>query len=315
VFDVADVVVHLACGFQPARDTRYLTRLGVGGTSAVLQAAHSSGIGHLIHMSSVGTYAAGSYGARVNESWPTTGIASSPYSRDKSAAEAVLDEYEQRLGSAAIPIARMRPGFILQRVAASGLMRYGLPGYVPMWLIPRLPVLPLDKHLCIPLIHADDVADAITRVIDRRAAGPFNLAAEPPVGRDDVAAALGAHPVHVPSGVLRALVDLTWRARLQHIDRGWLDLAFTAAGLLTCPQRARLDAEMDLEGRPGRPRGWRRASRARRQPTSAATLDARPAAPRCDRGPDFVAPAAMSAHPSLWHPRIGVPSGGVRRDR
>jgi UDP-glucose 4-epimerase len=117
VFDVADVVVHLAWGFQPARDTRYLTRLGVGGTSAVLQAAHSSGIGHLIHMSSVGTYAAGSYGARVNESWPTTGIASSPYSRDKSAAEAVLDEYEQRLGSAAIPIARMRPGFILQRVA------------------------------------------------------------------------------------------------------------------------------------------------------------------------------------------------------
>ena len=36
VFDGADVVVHLAWGFQPTRDTRYLTRLGVGGTSAVL---------------------------------------------------------------------------------------------------------------------------------------------------------------------------------------------------------------------------------------------------------------------------------------
>jgi nucleoside-diphosphate-sugar epimerase len=237
VFDGADAVVHLAWGFQPTRDTQYLTRLGVGGTSAVLQAAHGSGIGQLIHMSSVGTYAAGSYGARVSESWPTTGIASSPYSRDKSAAEAILDEYEQRLGSAAIPIARMRPGFILQRVAASGLMRYGLPGYVPMRLIPRLPILPLDKHLCIPLIHADDVADAIVRVIERRAAGPFNLAAEPSVGRDDVAAALGAHPVHIPAGVLGAVVDLTWRARLQHIDRGWLDLAFTVP-LLDC-SRAR----------------------------------------------------------------------------
>ena len=237
MFDGADAVVHLAWGFQPTRDTQYLTRLGVGGTSAVLQAAHSSGVGHLIHMSSVGTYAAGSYGAHVDESWPTTGIASSPYSRDKSAAEAVLDEYEQRLGSAAIPIARMRPGFILQRVAASGLMRYGLPGYVPMRLIPRLPVLPLDRNLCIPLIHADDVADAIARVIERRAAGPFNLAAEPSVGRDDVAAALGAHPVHIPSGVLGALVELTWRARLQPIDRGWLDLAFTVP-LLNC-SRAR----------------------------------------------------------------------------
>jgi UDP-glucose 4-epimerase len=243
VFDGADVVVHLAWGFQPTRDTRYLTRLGVGGTSAVLQAAHAASVGHLVHMSSVGTYAAGSYGMRVDESWPTTGIQSSPYSRDKSAAEVILDEYEQRLGNAAIPIARMRPGFILQRAAASGLMRYALPGYVPMQLVPWLPLLPLDRRLCIPLVHADDVAEAISRVIEKRAAGPFNLAAEPPIGRDDVAAALRARPVHIPTGVLGALVELSWRARLQHIDRGWLDLAFTVP-LLDC-SRARGELSWD----------------------------------------------------------------------
>ncbi|GLP78359.1 nucleoside-diphosphate sugar epimerase [Mycobacterium antarcticum] len=237
VFEGADVVVHLAWGFQPTRDTDYLTRLGVGGTSAVLQAAHTSSVGQLIHMSSVGTYAAGRYGERVDESWPTTGIGTSPYSRDKSTAEGILDEYEGRLGSAAIPIARMRPGFILQRDAASGLMRYGLPGYVPMRLVPWLPVLPLDRNLCIPLIHADDVASAIVLAIEARASGPFNLAAEPPMDRDDVAAVMGARAVHVPSGVLGALVDLTWRARLQHIDRGWLDLAFSVP-LLNC-SRAR----------------------------------------------------------------------------
>jgi UDP-glucose 4-epimerase len=237
VFEGADAVVHLAWGFQPTRDTQYLTQLGVGGTAAVLQAAHASGVGQLVHMSSVGTYAPGSYGKRANETWPTTGIESSPYSRDKSAAEALLDEYEQRLGSAAIPVARMRPGFILQRAAASGLMRYGLPEYVPMQMIPLLPLLPLDRRLCIPLVHADDVAEAITRVIEKRATGPFNIAAEPPIGRDDVAAALGARPIHIPSGVLGALVDLSWRARLQHIDRGWLDLAFSVP-LLDC-SRAR----------------------------------------------------------------------------
>ena len=59
IFDGADAVVHLAWGFQPTRDTGYLTELGVGGTSAVLQAAHSAGVGHLVHMSSVGTYAPG----------------------------------------------------------------------------------------------------------------------------------------------------------------------------------------------------------------------------------------------------------------
>ena len=241
VFDGADVVVHLAWGFQPTHDVDYLNRLGVGGTSAVLQAAHTSGIGQLIHMSSVGTYAGGRYGQRVDESWPTTGIDTSPYSRDKSAAEAILDEYEERLGSAAIPIARMRPGFILQRAAASGLMRYGLPGYVPMQVVPWLPVLPLDRKLRIPLIHADDVASAIVLAVEHRATGPFNLAAEPPMGRDDVAAVLGARAVHVPSGLLGALVDLTWRTRLQHIDRGWLDLAFSVP-LLDC-SRARTQLE------------------------------------------------------------------------
>ncbi|MET0699088.1 MAG: NAD-dependent epimerase/dehydratase family protein [Mycobacterium sp.] len=233
VVEGADVIVHLAWGFQPTRDTAYLTTLGVGGTSAVLQAAQSSSVGQLVHMSSVGTYAPGSYGKPVDESWPTTGIQTSAYSRDKSAAEALLDEYERQLGGDAITIARMRPGFIVQRAAASGLMRYGLPGYVPMQAVPWLPVLPLDRNLCIPLIHADDVADAIVRVIDQRAGGPFNLAAEPPLGRDDVAAALGARPVHIPSRVLGALVDVSWRARLQHIDRGWLDLAF-AVPLLDC---------------------------------------------------------------------------------
>jgi len=118
-------------------------------------------------------------------------------------------------------------------------MRYGLPEYIPMQLVPLLPLLPLDRRLCLPVVHADDVAQAISQVIERRAAGPFNLAAEPPIGRDDVAAVLGARSVHIPSGLLGTLVDLSWRARLQHIDRGWIDLAFTVP-LLDC-SRARTD--------------------------------------------------------------------------
>jgi len=32
----------------------------------------------------------------------------------------------------------------------------------------------------------------------------------------------------VPERILRVAVDLTWRARLQRIDAGWIDLAFAA---------------------------------------------------------------------------------------
>lgn len=233
VFDGADAVVHLAWGFQPTRNTEYLTRLGVGGTSAVLKAAHAAKVGQLLHMSSVGTYAGGRYGQRVDESWPTTGIPSSAYSRDKSAAEEVLDSYEREYGDEGVPITRMRPGFIVQRAAASGLMRYALPGYVPMGIVPLLPVLPIDRKLRIPLIHADDVADAFARAIERRTPGPFNLAAEPPMSREDVTKALHAKPVHVPSGLLGRLVDVSYALRAQPIDRGWLDLAFSVP-LLDC---------------------------------------------------------------------------------
>lgn len=254
----ADAVVHLAWGFQPTRNTEYLTRLGVGGTSAVLQAAHDVSVGHLIHMSSVGTYAAGRYGRRVDESWITSGIPSSPYSRDKSAAEELINDYERDHGddgAEGIRIARMRPGFIVQRAAASGLMRYALPGWMPMLAVPLLPVLPLDRRLCVPLIHADDVATAILRALERRATGAFNLAAEPPITRAEVAQVLGSFQVHVPSRILSTLTDMSWRAGLQPMDRGWLDLAYSVP-LLDCsrarselgwePQWSSVDALADI---------------------------------------------------------------------
>lgn len=240
VFTGAESVVHLAWGFQPTRNTRYLDAVGINGSSAVLSAARTAGVGQLVHMSSVGTYAAGRYGQRVDESWSTAGISTSAYSRAKSAVEAILDDYEHSDDGGTV-ITRMRPGFVLQRDAASGLRRYALPAYIDSAWLRLLPVLPLDRSLTIPVIHADDVADAIVRAVERRAAGPFNLSGEPAVHRDDIANILGAKAIHVPAPVLRALVQLSWRARLQPIDEGWLDMAFTVPLLDTQRARTLLD--------------------------------------------------------------------------
>lgn len=226
VFRGAACVVHLAWGFQPTRNRRYLDAVGVNGSAAVLSAAHNAKVPHLLHMSSVGTYAAGRYGQKVDETFSTAGIPSSAYSRAKSAVEHMLDGYEGH-NPDGVGITRMRPGFILQRDAALGLRRYTLPAYVdPRW-VRWLPLLPLDRSLSVSIVHADDVADACVKAIERRALGPFNLAAEPPVGRDDIAKALRARPIHVASPLLGLLVAASWRARLQPLDRGWLDMAFS----------------------------------------------------------------------------------------
>jgi UDP-glucose 4-epimerase len=95
---------------------------------------------------------------------------------------------------------------------------------VPARAIGLLPVLPLDPALVIPMVHADDVADAISRALTRQAYGAFNLAAEPPIQPHHIGAALGARVVDVPAKVLRALMNASWRAHVQKLDPGWLDL-------------------------------------------------------------------------------------------
>jgi UDP-glucose 4-epimerase len=239
IFRGASCVVHLAWGFQPTRNVQYLDAVAIGGSSAVLDAAHAAKVPHLVHMSSVGAYAPGAYGQKVDESWSTAGVPSSAYSRAKSAVEKILDDYEARHPDG-VGVTRMRPGLIMQGDAATGLRRYTLPAYLDPRLLRWLPVLPLDRRLAVSMVHADDVADACVRAIEGRAFGPFNLAGEPPVRRDDIARVLGARPIHVPSAVLGPLVDASWRARLQPIDRGWLDLAFSLPLLATDRARTEL---------------------------------------------------------------------------
>jgi nucleoside-diphosphate-sugar epimerase len=229
-FRGADAVVHLAWGFQPSHREDYLEELGVGGTRRVVEAATAMGVRHLVHMSSVGAYSPKRDDEPVDESWPTGGVRTSMYSRHKSAAERLLDRAEAH---GDLVVTRMRPGIVGQRSAGSALLRYGLPAVVPRSVLAHVPVLPLDRRLAIPMVHADDVADAVARALEGRVPGAFNLSATPAVTADLIAVALGARLVHVPSAVLRAAVSSSWHARVQPLDPGWIDMAF-AVPLLDC---------------------------------------------------------------------------------
>lgn len=237
-FAGADAVVHLAWGFQPSHDLDFLRELGVGGTTRVLRALRRAEVPQLVHLSSVGAYSPKRDDARVTEEWPTDGVPSSRYSCHKAAAERLLDEHEA--SGAGTTVTRMRPGIVGQRSAASALMRYGLPALVPPKVLDLLPALPLDRGLAIPMVHADDVADAVARAIDRRAGGAFNLAAEPPLTAEAIADVLGARLVHVPSSVLRPVVSASWHLRLHQVDTGWFDLAFALPLLDTTRARTEL---------------------------------------------------------------------------
>jgi len=218
----ADAVVHLAWAIQPSHDRRRLIRTNLLGTAAVIAAAEEAGVPHLVHASSIGAYSVGPKDRTVGEDWPTDGVQTSHYSRDKVAAERLVDAAEQR---GVLPlITRIRPALVVQRRAASELLRYFAPALArPLVRLP-LPVLPLPGRAITQVVHADDVADAVLRILAARAGGAFNLAPEPPLRPEDLAAAFGGRRVPFPATVLRAAAAASWTARLQPVDAGWVDL-------------------------------------------------------------------------------------------
>jgi nucleoside-diphosphate-sugar epimerase len=242
--DGVDAVVHLAWALQPGRQPDDLHRVNVEGTRRVVRAAAAAGVRHVVHMSSIGAYAPGAIGQRVAEDWPTTGVPSAQYSRDKSEAERAVHEIAARHPDMTLTV--VRPTLVLQPDAGSEIGRYflgpllfgaarALPGAVA-----RLLPLPLPR-LALSFVHADDVADAVARMLDRRVPGPFNLAAEPLLDADALARALGTRRVPVPAMALRTALQAAFSARLVPTEPGWVDIATGMPALNTTRARKVLD--------------------------------------------------------------------------
>jgi nucleoside-diphosphate-sugar epimerase len=228
-FDGADAVVHLAWLIQPARDRRLVRSVNVDGSARVFDAAAAAGVGTLVHASSVGAYAPGPKQRRVDESWPTTGIPTSFYSRHKAEVERLLDRFETEHGH--VRVVRLRPGLIFKREAASGIRRLFagplLPGsLVRPGLIPAVPQL---DRLVFQAVHSYDVGDAYRLALLGDAAGAFNVAADPVLDSRELARVLEARTVPAPERALRAAAALAYNLRLQPSEPGWLDMA------LQCP--------------------------------------------------------------------------------
>ncbi len=237
----ADAVVHLAWLIQPMRELDLLRRTNVTGTEHMLMAASAAGVQHIVCASSVGAYSAAPKDKRTTEEWPTRGIPGSHYSVHKAEQERLLDQFEKE--NPDVMVARLRPGLTFNSQAGSEIGRYFLGGLLARLVPrkPRLPLLPVPTQLVFQAVHADDVADAYWRVLDRRAAGAFNIAAEPVVDPNALGWLLNARRVFpLPLPVLRAVVDLSWRLRLQVTDAGWIDMAAGAPVMDTTRAREML---------------------------------------------------------------------------
>jgi UDP-glucose 4-epimerase len=123
-------------------------------------------------------------------------------------------------------VARLRPGLIFKGPAASGIRRLFAGPLLPTPLLRRrlIPIVPAIDRLRFQAVHSLDVGEAYHLAATRPVRGAFNIAAEPVLDPPELGRLLGARPVPVPAGLVRAAADVSWRLRLQPTPPGWLDL-------------------------------------------------------------------------------------------
>jgi UDP-glucose 4-epimerase len=233
----AEAVVHLAWAIQPSPDEPAMARTNLAGTRALLTAVASAAVPHLVCASSVAAYRPAGRWTRVGEAWPLDGVEGSAYSMHKAAQEQILDAFQPRYPDTIV--ARIRPCAIVSAEAGAEHASWLVGPLLPTAAVGR-PYLPMPawRGLRLQVIHAADVADAIRRILESHASGAFNLAAEPPLRREELANA-GVSSRRVPYPLVLPAACLAWRAGLSPLHPGWLRLADRSA--LAGTERARAE--------------------------------------------------------------------------
>ena len=215
----ADALVNLAFVLLRGRmPLAAMTATNVDATKALLSAAANAGIPSIVHLSSAAVYG---QGTDLTEEAPLMPLARFAYAQHKADVDCFL--------AATLPqVAVLRPTIVLGQNAQPLLKALlALPFYV------RVP--DPQPRLCV--VHEDDVAAAVLLALDRRARGPFNLAAPSTFSVRDVVRARHAWAPGVPPVLARAALEVAWRTTGWGGEPGWLDGA--AASLTLDCTRAR----------------------------------------------------------------------------
>jgi UDP-glucose 4-epimerase len=224
LFEGTDVVIHLAWLIQPSRDDALTRRVNVESSVRVFDAVARAGVRALVYASSVGAYAPGPTDRAVDESWPTTGIQSSFYSRHKAEVERALDAFQA--DNPEVRTVRLRPALIFKADAAAEIRRLFMGPLLPNRLVRRdwIGLLPYPRGLRTQVVHSHDVGEAYRLSATRPVSGAFNIAAEPVLDMEVLRCLLQARAVELPPRLVRGATWASWKLRLQPASPGWLDM-------------------------------------------------------------------------------------------
>ncbi len=200
-----DAVLHLAFHLRTDR-RRWLSRVNLAGTQALLEACHETGVPNLIFISSHTVYGAHAYNpVPITEDTPPDPLPGFGYAEDKAACERLVLDYADRHPDTTVTILRscviLGPGsadsYVARTLFRPVLLR--LMGYDP----------PLQ------FVHVDDLAQLLNSLAAHPSGGIFNVAGDGAISYSQAARIASSRLVPLPVGVAYPLVQLSWNMGLQ----------------------------------------------------------------------------------------------------
>lgn len=212
-----DAVVHTAALVRLGKvDDELMHRVNVVGTENVLRASRQSGVGKVLHVSSIAALGVNE-DTEADEDTRHRGSYGSPYERTKHLASLVADEYADN----GLHVVQALPAVVFGRSDPN----FGVffKGFVRR----RYPVLPAPDTV-LSLVHVEDLARGIVLALEKGERGDRFIFTQKNIRLDELfqimeqATGLKAPRVHVPARPARAMVKAA--AAVSQITpwRGWL---------------------------------------------------------------------------------------------
>src|SRR5918992_4971056 len=199
-----DALVHLAFLLDPIQDEALMYDVDVNGTHNVLEAAGTAGVGQVLVTSSAAAYGAFPDNPEpLTEDDPVRGVPTYNYARDKTEADRLCQLWAAKHPDRVMTIAR--PCIVLGPNVDNSLVR--------IWT--KAPATFDTGNLDgkIQFAHEDDVVEAISRLLDGRHAGAFNIAADGLMTHRECAELIGQPIRKIPLRAARALNKAMWSLR------------------------------------------------------------------------------------------------------
>jgi UDP-glucose 4-epimerase len=213
-----DSLVHLAFLLNPIRDEAMMYDVDVNGTEAVLRAASEAGTKHVMVTTSAVAYGAWPDNpVPIPEDWPVRGVKDFSYARDKTEADRLCQLWAERHGDRVMTI--VRPSIVF----GPGVENFIIHSWTKAVFMPLVE----GSDYQLQLVHNDDCAEALILLLDKRAEGAFNLAADGLMPVEETARMVGLRTRRMSYEATRRIAEMAWRMHVPGIEAppGYVEFA------------------------------------------------------------------------------------------